>query len=87
MEMQRLEQHRRMLDARMKSALIAPDSQNSAAAQPPGMEDPGPPLPPGGKRSAQTGDVGGTPDAQGWQSVQRADLDQAAKTAGTRPHA
>ena len=40
MEMQRLEQQRRMLEARMKSALIAPTSQNTAAVQPPGMDDP-----------------------------------------------
>lgn len=42
MELQRQEQQRRMLEARMKSALIAPGSQNAAAVQPPGMDDPEP---------------------------------------------
>ncbi|QKV55689.1 TrbI/VirB10 family protein [Comamonas antarctica] len=38
MEMQRQEQQRRMLEARMKSGLIAPNTQNTAAALPPGMD-------------------------------------------------
>lgn len=42
MEMQRQEQQRRMLEARMKSALIAPGSQNTATVQAPGMDDPEP---------------------------------------------
>lgn len=42
MEMQRQEQQRRMLEARMKSALIAPGGPNTAAAQPPGVDDDGP---------------------------------------------
>lgn len=42
MELQRQEQQRRMLEARMKSALIAPGGPNTAAAQPPGMDDDGP---------------------------------------------
>lgn len=60
MELQRLEQQRRMLEARMKSAIMAPNSQDSAAT---------PPLAEAGPVQAASGALGGVAAERGAQDA------------------